>query len=250
VKKVITVQKMKTNILRWSFVMVSVAGVLCGCLKSTGPQQLPPPKTYLSIMHLAPTAPSLDVFFNDTKVSNAPFAPGNVTPIYNEVDKGAFSIKFKKAALDSLVAQVPLAQYDSLNYYTVFIYNQQANGPANAVRIKDDFSNVLLNTTKPYYRFFHASPNTGAVDLYIDNVKMESGRMLADNSGYELLNKFLGTTSGSHAIQVKLAGTEIVIVTLNNVDLLAGNAYTFYLKGLDGGTGSNQLSVGILRAAN
>jgi hypothetical protein len=241
---------MKTNILRWSLAMAAAVFVLSGCLKSVDPPAPTPPKTYISIMHLAPTAPSLDVFFNDTKVSNTPFAPGNVTPIYNEVDKGAFSIKFKKAALDSLVAQVPLAQYDSLNYYTIFIYNQQANGPANAIRIKDDFSAVLSNATKPYYRFFHASPNTGAADLYIDNVKVESGRMLADNTGYELLNKFLETTSGSHAIQVKLAGTETVIASLNNADLLAGNAYTFYLKGLEGGTGNSQLSLELLRAAD
>jgi len=240
---------MKTNIFRSGIAVVAtVGGVLSGCLKSADIPQPTPAKTYVSIMHLAPTAPSLDVFFNDTKVSNTPFAPGNVTSAYNAVDKGAFSIKFKKADSDSVVAEVPLAQYDSLNFYTIFIHNLQADGPAKAVRIKDDFSNLTSN--KPYYRFFHASPNTGAVDLYMDNVKIESGRMLADNTNYALLNEFLGTTSGYHAIQVKLAGTETVIATINNVDLLTGNAYTFYLRGLDGGTGTSQLSLGLLRAVD
>jgi Domain of unknown function (DUF4397) len=241
---------MKTNILRSGIAIAVAVVALSGCLKSSADTTPPTPKTFISIMHLAPTAPSLDVFFNDVKVSNASFVPGNVTPIYNPVDKGTFSIKFKKATLDSVVAQVPLAQYDSLNFYTVFIYNLQANGPVNAIRIKDDFSDVLANSNKPYYRFFHASPNTGAADFYIDNVKVESGRMPADNATQEALNKFLVTTSGSHTIQVKQAGTDTVIAALNFVDLLAGNAYTFYLKGLDGGTGFNELSLGLLKAAN
>jgi len=241
---------MKTNILRPGIAIAAAVVVLGGCLKSSADTTPPAPKAYLSILHLAPTAPSLDIFFNDIRVSNNSFVPGNVTPIYNPVDKGAFSIKFKKAALDSLVAQVPLAQYDSLKFYTVFIYNLLANGPASAVRITDDFSDVISSSNKPYYRFFHASPNTGGVDLYIDNVKVESGRMPADNATQATLNKFLGTTSGSHIIEVKRAGTDTAIATLNNVDLLAGNAYTFYLKGLDGGTGFNELSLGLLRAAN
>lgn len=238
---------MKTSILRWGMAIVAAVYVLSGCLKS--PDITPtPPKAYVSIMHLAPTAPSLDVFFNDKKVSNNPFTPGNVTVAYNAIDKGAFSIKFKKAASDSIVAELPLAQYDSLNYYTLFIYNLQANGPAEATRIKDDFSD--LTPAKPFYRFFHGSPNTDAIDLYMDNAKIESSRMLADNTGYDPLNKFLATTSGYHTVQVKLAGTETVIATLNQFELLAGNAYTFYLRGLDGGTGASELSLGLLRAIN
>ena len=239
---------MKTILTQLGFAMTA-ASVFSGCIKSTDPPPPQPAKTYISIMHLAPTGPSLDIFFNETKVSNNPFTPGYVTAAYNAVDKGAFSIKFKKAALDSLVAEVPIAQYDSLNYYTMFIYNLQADGPVQALRIEDDFSEVMANPAMPYYRFFHASPNVGAVDVYIDNVKTESGRMPADNSTQIVLSKFKATTNGVHNIQVKLAGTDTVIAFLTNIDLSAGNAYTIYLKGLDGGTGTNLLSIGILRAA-
>ena len=241
---------MKPNILRMSMAMIAMAVIMSGCLKSPSDTIQSTPKTYISVMHLALTAPSLDIFFDDLKVSTIAFAPGNITPIYNVADRGTFSIKFKKAALDSIVAEVPSALYDSLKFYTIFIYNPQANGAVKAVRIKDDFSAVQPNSGKPYYRFFHASPNSGAVDLYMDNVKIESGRMLADNSGFELLNKFSETTSGLHTFLAKLAGTNTVIATLDNTELRAGNSYTIYLKGSDGGTGSNQLALGILQAAN
>ena len=222
--------------------------LLSGCIKSVDPPAPTPAKTYISIIHLAPTAPSVDVFFNDTKVSNNAFAPGSSTIAYNAVDKGAFSIRFKKESSDSVVAAVPLAQYDSLHFYTIFIHNLQADGPAEAVRIEDDFSNLVSG--KLFYRFFHASPNTGAVDLYMDNVKMESNRMAADNSSFASFKEFPGTTSGYHTLQVKLAGSDSVVANLTNAELLAGNAYTVYLKGLTGGSGSRGLSLGLLRAAN
>ena len=60
----------------------------------------------------------------------------------------------------------------------------------------------------------------------------------------DILNKFLGTTPGLHNLQVKLAGTDTVLATLTNTQFAAGNAYTFYLKGLNGGTGQNELSIG------
>lgn len=241
-------KKRKTSILLWSVTVVSALSVLSSCIKSVDNLDPTPAKAYVSIMHLAPTAPSLDVFFNETKVSSNPFAPGNVTVAYNAIDKGAFPVTFKKASSDSIVASITFAQYDSLNFYTLFIYNQQANGPVRAVRIKDDFSK--LTTNKTFYRFFHASPNTDAVDLYMDNVKIESSRVLADNTNSGLLNEFTGVSTGYHNFQVKLAGTDTVIANLDNAELLAGNAYTFYLRGLTGGLSSSQLSLGLLRAVN
>src|SRR5688572_24289928 len=241
---------LKTNIFRWSLAMTAIAGILSGCLKSVDPPPPVPAKTYISVMHLAPTAPFVDVFFDNTKVSNTPFGPGITTEAYNAVDKGAFAVKFKKTGSDSLVAEVPQLQYDSLNYYTIFVYNVQANGPAQAVRFKDDFSGLQANPGKTYYRFLHASPNTGAVDLYINNIKVDSDRRHADNTMHGSLNQFLPASSVINSIQVKLAGADSVIASINNADLLVSSAYTLYLKGLDGGTGSNQLSLGILRAAD
>lgn len=239
-------QKRKTNVLLWA-IAIAMGFTAGGCLKSSLPESTPA-KAYVSIMHLAPTAPSLDIFFNDTKVSSNAFTPGAVSSAYNSVERGDFSIKLKKAASDSMVASVPLERYDSLHFYTIFIFNQQANGPAQAVRVEDNFGN--LTSGKSYYRFFHASPNVDAVDVYMDNAKIQSGRMLADNAIQESLNHFGEITQGSHVFQVKLAGTDSIIATRNNVELAAGNAYTLYLRGLGGGSGNTELSLELLRAAN
>ena len=238
---------MKTSILKQSLAIAAVVSVLSSCLK--GDDDPPPPaQTFLSIMHLAPTAPSLDVFFDNTKVSNTPFVPGNVTAAYNPVDKGTDSIKFKKAAADSLVADVGQEHYDSLTYYTIFLYNLLMGGPVRAIRIKDDYSNVVGDLTKPYYRFFHSSPNTGPVDVYVDNVKVQSGRIHADNAGNATLNRFVETLVDTHNLEVREAGTSTVIASQPNFLFRAGHAYTLYLTGLTGGSGGTELKLGVLPA--
>jgi hypothetical protein len=227
---------------------LSLAIVFTGCLKSVDPPKAEPAKAYVSIMYLAPTGPALDVYFDSKRVSNTSFAPGNVTVAYNAVDRGTFSVVFKKASSDSVVASVTPALYDSLNFYTIFLHNVQANGPVSAVRIKDDFT--VLTPGTAYIRFFHASPDTDPVDFYIDNMKVESGRAQADNIPSGNYNNFSSLAPGVHTFQVKEAGTDNVLATLNHTDLLAGNAYTFYLRGLKDGTGTNQLSLAVLRAIN
>ena len=221
--------------------------IASGCIKSKMPDP-GPAETYVSVMHLAPTSPSLDVYFGAEKVSSTPFTPGSVSGSYNRIDRGSYAINFKKGASDSLVASIPMALYDTMRYYTLLVFNQAANGPVQALRIEDDYSTVVL--TKPVYRFFHMSPNTVAIDLYMDNVKIESGRTPIDNVQQLSLNTFRETSTGLHFFQVKAAGTDNVLLTRSDVELGAGNAYTLFLKGLTGGSGSNELSLGVLRAAN
>jgi Domain of unknown function (DUF4397) len=243
------VQKRKVNILLWS-VAACVAVVMSGCLKSTEPTKTPA-KSYISILHLGtlPPAPAVEIFFNDSKVSD-PFSAGGVSPNYSPVDPGIFTIKFKKVASDSVIASVQASQYDSLGFYSVVLYNQPG-GTINAMMVEDDFSDLTLD--KPFYRFFNASPGVsdlGTVDLYVDNTKVSSQRSLADNEFSEYYNQFQATTSGYHSLSVKLSNNDSLITTVNDVNLQAGNAYTIYLKGNPGGTGANAISIGVLRAAN
>lgn len=247
-------QKSKANILLWS--VVAVVGMsITGCLKATDPQPQPA-KAYISIMHLATAAPApaVDIFFNTSKVTTNAFGAGAVSQAYSGVDKGAFSVTFKKAGSDSVVAGIPVSQYDSLGFYTIMLYNNPGTpAVAEAMLVEDDFSDLTLD--KPYFRFFHASPSVsadlGPVDVYIDNNKMFTQRVLADNEFSPYYNQFQPTTTGSHVFSVKLNSNDSLIAkTTTDVNLISGNAYTIYLGGNIGGTGTNVLTVGVLRAAN
>src|SRR5262245_43617436 len=86
--------------------------LLIGCLKEA--QNSPvTPKTYLSLLHLAPKSPQVEVFFDNTKASS-PISFGMVSPGYTAIEPGPLGITFKKASSDSVVASLGTALYDSL----------------------------------------------------------------------------------------------------------------------------------------
>ena len=219
--------------------------LLTGCLKDVNNTPARP-KTYLSLMHLAPRAPSVEVYFNTTKASSA-ILSGAVSSSYTALDPDIFSVTFKKAGGDSVVAGLTADSYDSLKYYTLLLYNTDT-AHVNAVRIEDDFS--VLTKDKAYFRFFHMSPDIGNVDLYFDNTLIQSGRQYADNTGSYYYNQFTAQTPGSPTLYVKKAGTDSVISQLSSVNLNAANAYTIFLKGIPGGTLNNNLGINVLQATD
>jgi len=120
-----------------------------------------------------------------------------------------------------------------------------------AVRIEDDFSVITSNTS--YTRFFHASPGLMDVDLYVDNVKVETGRSYADNVFGTFYNEFVPGTAGNHQLQVRKSGTDSLIVQTNTT-FFERNAYTIILKGLPpnypSGVTASTLELVVLPATN
>jgi hypothetical protein len=219
--------------------------LLSGCLKETKNTETPP-KTFVSLLHLAPRAPAVTVYFNSAQASQG-INPGTVSATYSAVDPGIFSVTFKKFNSDSIVASVGADAYDSLHYYTLLLYNYDSV-KVKAVRIEDDFS-VLADKTRSYYRFFHLAPDMGPVDVYLDNKMLETGRQNIDNVYSNAFNQFNAATPGSYNVVVKKAGSDSVIAqTYSPMFMGAGAAYTIYLRGIKSGSGANALGVDYLQA--
>jgi Domain of unknown function (DUF4397) len=240
---------MKTVQIRKNMLLVAGAlsfiALLTGCIKdvSNTPPSL---KTYISIMHLAPRAPAIELYFNGAKASSA-INPGIVSSSYAALDPSTFSVDFKKAGSDSLVANIQADIYDSLKFYTLLLYNIDSTH-ARAVKIEDDFSS--LTTDKAYFRFFHMSPDIGNVDVYFDNTPVSTSREYADNVVGSYYNQFSPMTSNTYTIYVKKAGSDSVIAQANQVPLSPGGAFTIFLKGISGGTGNNAVGINVLQAAS
>ena len=197
-------------------------------------------------MHLAPRAPSVEIYFNTTPASSA-IASGAYSASYSPIDPGFFAVNFKKAGGDSLMASIPTDQYDSLNFYTLVLYNTLPGNGVQAFAIHDDYS--MLSDSKTCYRFFHMSPDIGNVDVYFNNELWESGRSYADNAYGGSYNQYQQRPSNSYTITVKKAGSDSVIATTNTT-LYNQLAYTVFLKGVINGTGNNALGINVLQAAN
>ena len=240
---------MKTVQVRKNMLLVAGAlsfiALLTGCIKDVS-NTPPSPKTYISVMHLAPRAPAVQLYFNGTQASSA-INPGVVSASYASLAPSAFSVDFKKASSDSVVANIPSDIYDSLKFYTLLLYNIDSTH-ARAVKIEDDFS--MLTSDKAYFRFFHMSPDIGNVDLFFESNAVATGRQYVDNVTSNYYNEFNPITSNTYNIYVKKAGVDSVIATANQVLLSPGSAYTIFLKGIPGGTGGTALGVSVLQALN
>lgn len=229
--------------------MLLVAGalsfivLLTGCLKDVS-NTPPSPKTYVSIMHLAPRAPAVQLFFNGTQASSA-INPGVVSSSYAALAPSVFSVDFRKSGSDSVVANIPSDVYDSLRFYTLLLYNVDSTH-AKAVKIEDDFS--MLTADKAYFRFFHMSPDIGNVDLFFENSVVATNRQYADNVVNNSYNYFNAITSNTYNIYVKKAGADSVIAQANQVLLSPGSAYTIFLKGIPSGTAGTALGLSVLQA--
>jgi hypothetical protein len=226
-------------------VLAFVSVALSGCLKQSSSSAIAP-KTYISLMHLAPWAPAVEVYFNDKKASSA-IPAGKVSSSYSALDPGVYTIGFKKAGGDSVMATLSNSLYDSAEYATLLLYNIDSTH-VGAVKIDDDYS--VLTNDKSFFRFFHLAPEIDDVDLYFDNNLISSGRSFADNVYSSYYNQFSGLSPASVTVSVKKAGTDSTIASLSGVNLTTFNAYTIYLRGKKGGTGANAIGLDYLQAVD
>jgi hypothetical protein len=237
-----TVQVRKNAFLMLGLAFMTLA--MSGCLKE-GASSTSTPKTYISLMHLAPWAPPVQVYFDNKQASSA-INPGTVATTYSALDPGVYGISFKTTA-DSLVASLGTSLYDSLRYYTLLLYNTDSMHVA-AARIYDDYS--VLSPDKSVFRFFHMSPDVGDVDVYLNNTMVASGRSYADNTSSDYYNQFTPFTADTYTVSVKAAGTDSLIGQSISIPMSPQNAYTIYLRGKKNGTGANSIGVDYLIAAD
>jgi hypothetical protein len=92
-----TVQFRKRNLVFYSALATIAFVVLSSCLKSV--DTTPPKKqTYISLLHLAPAAPAVDVYLNNTKSTATPIPSGSFFSRYSALDPSFYSIVFKRVA--------------------------------------------------------------------------------------------------------------------------------------------------------
>ena len=230
-----------------AFLLV-ILGMVTGCAK-TGTTMTNNPVTYLSVINEANNVGAVTVFLNDTLATGGSgIASGTFFPRYTGIRPGTYDIKFKTAVTDSLLSELPGSVYDTLNFYTLLVFNVPGSGAVQSLRIWDDFSTISNSLAN--YRFFNLCSDYPNVDLYFNSTLVQQGRATADNVVNTSLNGFQTVAGGPYTITAKVAGTDSVIVSASNQGLATGNAYTIFLSGKKGATSSaNQLQINVLQAS-
>jgi Domain of unknown function (DUF4397) len=205
------------------------------------------PITYLTLINEASYSGAVSVYLNDTLATPAGgIAAGTFSTKYGTIRPGYYDVKFESASSGNLLSEIPSSDYDTLNFYTLILYNTAGGDTVQSFKVWDDFS--TLSSISANYRFFNLSPDEPKVDLYLNNTIVSQNRTIADNASNNLYNAFQPTAAGTYSITVKAAGKDSVIATLGqNVALTNGNAYTIFLSG-NMSSSNNPLQINVLQA--
>jgi hypothetical protein len=234
-----------SNIFR-VLVVALVVGTLASCMKTgTGNNSNSNNVSFITLMHMAPYSPSMEVYFNGIKQTSA-IPAGTFSTSYGKVTPGDYEIKFQVAGSDSVLSVLSASPFDSLGFYTLILFNK-VDSSVGSMKIVDDYSSLSL--TAANYRFFNLSPDAPTVDLAMNSSLAQTGRGLADNYyGGSYFNSFQPVAAGSYSLQAKKAGTDSVVATSNSVNLQAGAAYTIFLSGKKNSS-TNPITLNVLQAA-
>jgi len=192
------------------------------------------PQAQVMVVHASPNAPGVDLLVDGTVAKTNLMFPDN-TP-YSGVAAGTRNIKVNVTGTSTTVIEANLALAAGTNY-TVFACDSVSK--IGALVLTDGLAAPAAG--KAHVRFVHLSPNAPAVD-----VAVTGGPVLFANESFKGYSDFTPVTAGTYDLEVRLAGTNTVVLPLPGITLAAGKIYTVFAKGFVGGTGVQALGAQII----
>lgn len=182
-----------------------------------------PSMAYVRVLHAVPDAPNVDVYANDKMIARN-LAFGENTP-YTPVPAGNYDISLYVAGTKGspvLSNRLVVGNNDTLTVAAVGTLDT-----IGFLSIPD--SNMPMESGMAMVRFSHLSPNAPAVDITLPN-----GTILFRNVSYKHLTPYISVRPMNYTLQVRVAGTPNVVLTVPNVRLEQNKMYTIYAVGLVG----------------
>lgn len=212
---------------------------IVSCTKTdNGEGEAVPPR--VMVVHASPDAPAVDIRVNNqVAVSGLAFLTN--TP-YVPVAVGNNNIRVSPAgaSVDVINANVP---FMAGRNYTVFAVDSVSK--IKAALVEDNLTAPAAG--KSHIRFFHFSPNAPAVDIAITGGPVVfANRTFNDQAANPNLASFTPVDAGTYNLEVRLAGTNTVVLAIPGVPVAAGKIYTVYAKGTVGGTGAQALGAQLI----
>lgn len=190
-----------------------------------------PSRARVRVVHASPDAPAVDVWVNDAlTLENVPF---QAVSDYLTVPGGTYNVKVvPTGATEPVVINADLTVDAGVDYTVI------ARG------LLADISPLVLvdNNSDPaagnaHVRFVHLSPDAPAVDIAV-----AGGPVVIGNIAFGEASSYTPVPAGSYDLEVRLAGTNTVVLPLPGIALADGDVYTAYAFGL---VGDGSLTAGI-----
>lgn len=217
---------------------VLTAVVLIANLVSFSSCQKDETKTYANILvtHASPDAPGVDLLVDDSKQNSSALTFPNNTG-YLKAESGTRNIKVNVAGTETSVITADLNLEMGKNY-SVFAVDSVSK--ISAIVLADDLTAPAGG--KAHVRFVHLSPNAPAVDIAVAS----SGAVVFGNKAFKEYTAFTPLDAGAYNLDVRVAGTSTVALTIPTITLESGKIYTVFAKGFLGGAGAEALGAEII----
>ena len=177
------------------------------------------------VVHASPDAPAVDVWVNGAVAfSNAPFT--GITD-YASLEPGIYNVQVSPTgATEPIVINADLDLASNTDYTVVAVGTLAEIEPLVLID-----NNSAPAAGKAHVRFVHASPDAPAVDIAVAN----GGPVLFANVPFKGIGDYLPVDAGAYDLEVRLAGTSTVALSVPGVGLADGAVYTIFAMGLAGG---------------
>lgn len=226
----------KTFLSKIATLLLATVMVTAACKKDEPtPQPDPPKKANVMVTHASPDAPGVDLLIDNAKVNSAVLTFPNSTN-YLSVDAGSRNIKVNVAGTPTSVINANLTIEADKNY-SIFAINQVAN--IEALVLEDNLASPAAG--KAHVRFIHLSPDAPAVDIAVTG-----GPVVFPNIAFKSSTAFTPLDANTYNLEVRVAGTSTVALSLPNIKLDAGKIYTVFARGFLAGTGAQALNAQII----
>lgn len=212
-----------------SFLRSSCALVAAGLLASSAFAD----DARVRVVHASPDAPAVDVLVNG-EVALADIAFTDITA-YASLPAGTYNVQVTPAGANEIVViDADLALAEGTDYSVVAVGELASIAPL--VLVDDN----TLDPSAARIRFVHASPNAPAVDIALAGGPVLFGDVsFTENAGY------ISVPGGTYDLEVRLAGTETVVLPLPGIAVENNTVYSVFATGLVGGTPALAATIGI-----
>lgn len=192
------------------------------------------------VVHASPNAPAVDVRINNAVALSSVAYPGNSA--YTPLPAGTTNIKVSPAGTTTYVIDANENLAANTNY-SVFAIDSVSK--IKAAVVTDNLTAPASG--KAHIRFFHFSPNAPAVDIAVTGGPvLFSNRTFNDQATNTALSNFTPVDAASYNLEVRLAGTNTVVLSVPNVPVTAGKIYTVFARGFVTGTGAQALGAQLI----
>lgn len=187
------------------------------------------------VIHTSPDAPGVDVLVDNSKVNSSALT-FPLSTAYLDVLAGSRNFKVNAAGTSTTVINADVTLLKDKNY-SVFAVDSLSK--ISALVVEDDLTAPAAGKT--HVRFAHLSPNAPAVDIALDG-----GAVVFSNKAFKSVSAFTPLDGGSYNLEVRIAGTTMVVLDLPPLTFTSGKIYTVFAKGFAGGTGAQQLGAEVI----